>query len=149
MRQAVLDPVRQKATLAAVETAGQTLEFDVAEKLVGAEGNNSLGEQALLRPHLASRVGALPFPSVPPVCPGSLKIAGPELNRPWKPAGTVHPRINADEQAHLQVHAKQQRGLFPTRVEIELVTTIGAVSVSDLETVPVGGPSSSSVPARL
>ena len=43
MRQALLDLIRQKATLAAVETAGQTLEFDVAQKLVWPEGNNSLG----------------------------------------------------------------------------------------------------------
>jgi hypothetical protein len=80
MRQAVLDPIRQKAALAAVETAGQTLEFDVAEKLVRPEGNDSLRQQALLRPHLVSRVGALPFPSVPPLCLGSFQIAGLELN---------------------------------------------------------------------
>ena len=77
MRQALLDLIRQKTTLATVKTAGQSLEFDVAEKLVGSEGNDSLSQQALLRPRLVFRVGALPFPSVPPVRPGSLKIAGP------------------------------------------------------------------------
>jgi hypothetical protein len=79
--------------------------------------------------------------------PSSLKIAGPELNRPWEPSGTVHPWVNADEQVHLQVHAKQQRGFLPARVEIELVTTIKTASVSDLETMPVGRRSSASVPA--
>jgi hypothetical protein len=118
MRQAVLDLIRQKAALAAVETAGQTLEFDVAEKLVRPEGNDSLCQQALLRPHLVSRVGALPFPSVPPLCPGTFKIAGLEFNRPWEPRWTVHPRANGDEDAHLQMHDKQQRDLSPTRVEI-------------------------------
>ena len=81
MRQALLDPVRQKTTLAAVKTAGQTLEFDVAEKLVRSEGNDSLCQQALLRPHLVSRVGALPFPSVPPLCPGSSVKASSRLSR--------------------------------------------------------------------
>jgi len=56
----------------------------------------------------------------------------------------VHPRVNADEQAHLQVHAKHQRNLFPARVEIQSVTSIGATFVRDLETVPVD-PSSSAV----
>jgi hypothetical protein len=58
----------------------------------------------------------------------------------------VHPGVNANEQAHLQVHAKQQRGLLATRVEIELLTAIGAASVHDPETVPVGQRSTSSVP---
>src|SRR6266542_3274789 len=93
-----------------------------------------------------SRIGALPFPSVPPLCTGSFKIAGLEPNRAWEPCGAVHPRVNADEKAHLQVHAKQQRGLLATRVEIELLTATGAASVHDPETVPVGQPSTSSVP---
>jgi hypothetical protein len=46
------------------------------------------------------------------------------------------------------VHAKHQRRLIPTRIEIEFVTAIGAASVHDLETVPDGRPSSSSVPVR-
>jgi hypothetical protein len=59
----------------------------------------------------------------------------------------VHPRVNADEQAHLQVHAKHQGDLVPTRVEIESVAAIGAASVHDPEAVPVGRLSGSPVPA--
>jgi hypothetical protein len=41
------------------------------------------------------------------------------------------------------VHAKQERGRFAIRVEIELVTAIGAACIGDPETVPVGPPGSS------
>jgi hypothetical protein len=78
------------------------------------------------------------------LCPGSFKIAGLELNRPWKPRWTVHPRVDAHEETHLQVHSEQQS--VSTRVEIELVRAIRAASVHDLETVPVGRLFRSSVP---
>jgi hypothetical protein len=58
----------------------------------------------------------------------------------------VHPRVNRDEQTHLQVHAKQQRGLLPTGIEIELLTAVETASVHDPETVPIGRPSASSEP---
>ena len=45
------------------------------------------------------------------------------------------------------MHAEQQRGLSTASVEIELMTSVRAVSVSDLETVPVERLSFSSVPA--
>lgn len=103
----------------------------------GRNAMDSLGEQALLRLHIASR-GALPFPSVPPLCLGSFKVASLKPHRPGEPRGTVHPRIHGHEQAHLQVDAKEQRDLSPARIEIEFMTAIGAASISDLETVPVG-----------
>lgn len=101
MRRAFLDPLRRKASLAAVGTARHTLEFDVAEKLVRSKGNDSLRQQALLRPHLVSLVGALPFPSVPPICSSNFEVTCLELTDRGNPVGLCI-LGSAHEQTHLE-----------------------------------------------
>jgi hypothetical protein len=58
---------------------------------------------------------------MPSVCLGCIKIAGFEFNRPREPSGTMHPWVNANEQARLEMNAKHYRDLLPAKIEIELV----------------------------
>src|ERR1700752_4001648 len=107
--EALLDPIRQKQSLAAVETAGHALELDVTKELVRSESNDSFGLQVLLwSPLLAPGVGTITLPAVPSLLLGCSEISSLEFDRAREPGRRVHPRIDCDEQPSLDVHAEHE-----------------------------------------
>src|SRR5262245_14244968 len=142
----LLDPIRQKQSLTAIETAGHALELDVAKELVRSESNDRFGLQVLLwSPLLAPGVRTITLPAVPSLLLGRSEVAGLEFDGAREPCRRVHPRIDGDEQPSLDVHAEHECDLVPLWINEDVVVPIEVAAVLDLKAVLVRWPPTLSV----